>query len=103
MSVRCDISCDDPAIISFCLMSNEVNENRVSDNVNENDLNLLLLRRIEPLVFCQYCGQYPADFKCYDCWKTNYCCIECWDCDSRDHAAVCAILQLSRGDLACRG
>ena len=94
MSARCDISCDDPAIISYRL---------ASDNLYENNLDLLLLRRIEPVVFCQYCGQYPAHFKCYDCWKTNYCCIECWDCDYADHANACAILQLSRGDLACRG
>ena len=75
----------------------------VNHAVNENDLELLLLRRIDPLVFCQYCGQYPADFKCYDCRKTNYCSIECWDVDYADHTAACAILQLSRGDLACRG
>ena len=94
MSARCDISCDDPAIISYRL---------ASDNLHENDLDLLLLRRIEPVVFCQYCGQYPADFKCYNCWKTKYCSVECYDCDSADHASACAVLQLSRGDLACRG
>jgi len=64
----------------------------VSPTVNENDLNLLPLRRLEP--YCQYCGQCPADFKCYDCWKTIYCGIECMYCDFRDHAAACALLQL---------
>jgi len=111
MATSWDISCDDPAIIDFCLMSNSVDHDdpaiiafsRMWNGVDENDMNLLLLQQIEPLVFCEYCGQYPANFKCYDCYKTNYCCIECWDCDSQDHAADCAFLQIPRGDLACQG
>ena len=142
MAARCDIGCDDPAIIAFGVRTNRVdpddpaiiafsrtwmfgtsnsaNENRVNVNeedsaeesvedmallasMSEEDIELSLLRRIEPFVFCQYCGQYPADFKCYDCYRMNYCCVECADCDFQNHAEDCARLQMSRSDLFCRG
>jgi len=111
---------DDPAIIAFSRMWIFSNENRVNVNaedseeesmedmallasMSEEDIELSLLRRIEPFVFCQYCGQYPADFKCYDCYRMNYCSVECADSDYQDHAEDCARLQLSRSDLFCRG
>jgi len=72
-------------------------------NMREEDMDLLLLQRIEPFVFCQYCEQYPADLKCYDCNRTNYCCMECADCDSQNHAEECVRLQMSRSDLFCQG
>jgi hypothetical protein len=119
------VDLDDPAIIAFSRTwmfgtSNSANENRVNVNeedsaeesvedmallasMSEEDIELSLLRRIEPFVFCQYCGQYPADFKCYDCYRMNYCCVECAECDYQDHAEDCARLQLSRSDLFCRG
>jgi len=119
------VDLDDPAIVAFSRMwmfgtFNSATENRVNVNeedsaeesvedmallasMSEEDIELSLLRRIEPFVFCQYCGQYPADFKCYDCYRMNYCSVECADSDYQDHAEDCARLQLSRSDLFCQG